>query len=94
MATEIKVPKSIRRQAGFKLGEAVEFRVSGRSITIVPKRSADELQDEQEIRDPKVQATIKHGYDEFLAGKTRPIAEFFAERNEASAKRVRRRPGA
>jgi hypothetical protein len=45
------------------------FRVSDRSITIVPKRSADELQDEQEIRDPKVHAIIKHGYEEFLAGR-------------------------
>jgi len=92
--TEIKVPKSIRRKAGFKPGDQVEFQVSDRSITIVPKLSPDELQDEREIRYPKIRAAIKQGHEEFLAGKTRPIAEFFAERNMPSAKRIRRRPGA
>lgn len=38
--TEITVPKSIRRKAGFKPGEQVEFRVSDRAITIVPKLPA------------------------------------------------------
>ena len=87
--TEITVPKSIRRKAGFKTGDRVEFRVSGRSITIVPKLSADELEDEREVRDPKVRAIIKDGREEFLAGKSRPIEEFFAER-AARAKRTRR----
>ena len=50
---EITVPRSVRRKAGFKPGDRVEFRVSGRSITIVPKLSADELEDEREINDPK-----------------------------------------
>ncbi len=36
--TEIIVPRSIRRQAGIKAGDEVEFRVSGRVISIVPKR--------------------------------------------------------
>lgn len=77
---EITVPKSVRRKAGFKPGDRVEFRVSGRSITIVPKLSADELEDEREINDPKVRAIIKQGWQEYLAGKSRPIEEFFAER--------------
>jgi AbrB family looped-hinge helix DNA binding protein len=92
--TEITVPKSIRRKAGMKPGDQVEFSVSGGVINITPKLSPDELQDEREIRDPKVRATIRQGYEEFLAGKTRPMAEFLADRNARSAKRPRRRSGA
>jgi AbrB family looped-hinge helix DNA binding protein len=92
--TEITVPKSVRRKAGFKPGDRVEFKVSDRTITIVPKLSSDELQDEREIRDPKIRATIRQGYKEFLAGKTRPIEEFFAERAARKARRTRRQPGA
>ena len=38
--TEITVPKSVRRKAGMKPGDRLEFRVSGRTITIVPKSAA------------------------------------------------------
>ena len=31
---EVVVPRSIRRQAGFKAGDRLEFQASGRSITI------------------------------------------------------------
>lgn len=92
--TEITVPKSVRRKAGFKPGDRVEFQVSDRTITIIPKRSPDELQDEREIRDPKIRAIIREGYEEFLAGKTRPIEELFAARAMRNAKRKRRQPGA
>jgi len=77
--SEITVPKSIRRKAGFRTGDRVEFRVSGRSITIVPKLSPDELEDEREVRDPKVRAIIKEGWEEFLAGKSRPARALLAE---------------
>ena len=78
--TEITVPKSIRRKAGLKAGDQVEFQVSGRTITIVPKLTPDEIQDEREIRDPKVRATIRKSYEDVVAGKSRgPIQEFFAE---------------
>jgi AbrB family looped-hinge helix DNA binding protein len=80
--TEITVPKSIRRKAGIKPGDQFEFSVSGRVINIVPKLSPDELQDEREIRDPKVRAAIGKSYQEFLAGKSRPIQELFAERTK------------
>ena len=70
--SEITVPKSIRRKAGIKPGDRFDFSVSGRVINIIPKLSLDELQDEREIRDPKVRAAITEGYKEFLAGKTRP----------------------
>ncbi len=41
---ELVVPKSVRRKAGIKNGDAVEFKVSGRVISILPKApmAADE----------------------------------------------------
>jgi AbrB family looped-hinge helix DNA binding protein len=89
--TEITVPRSIRRKAGIKAGDRVEFSVSGRVIKISPKLSPDELQDEREIRDPKIRASIKKSYQEFLAGKSRPIQELFAERAARTTKPRRRR---
>jgi AbrB family looped-hinge helix DNA binding protein len=88
--TEITVPKSVRRKAGFKPGDQVEFKVSGKAITIVPKLTPDEIQDEQEIRDPKIRASIRKSYEEFLAGKSRPIQELFAERARTTRRRRRR----
>jgi len=85
--SEITVPKSIRRKAGFKPGDRVEFQVSDRSITIVPKLTPDEIQDERDIRDPKIKAAIRQSYEEFLAGKSRPIEEFFAERASGRSRR-------
>jgi AbrB family looped-hinge helix DNA binding protein len=89
--TEITVPKSIRRQAGFKPGDRVEFQVSDRSITIVPKLTPDEIQDEREMRDPKIRAAIRKSHEEFLAGKSRPIQELFSERAARTTGRKRRR---
>jgi bifunctional DNA-binding transcriptional regulator/antitoxin component of YhaV-PrlF toxin-antitoxin module len=59
--TEITVPRSIRLKAGIKPGEQVEFSVSGRTTNITPKLSGDEIQDEREIRDPKVRGAIRDG---------------------------------
>jgi AbrB family looped-hinge helix DNA binding protein len=77
--TEITVPKSIRRKAGIKPGDRVEFSVSGRVINIIPKPSPDELQDERDIRDPKIRAAIRKSHEEFLAGKSRPAEQLLAE---------------
>jgi bifunctional DNA-binding transcriptional regulator/antitoxin component of YhaV-PrlF toxin-antitoxin module len=88
----IVVPDAIRRKAGLRSGDQIEFKVSGRVINITPKLSPDELQDERELRDPKIRAAIRKSYEEFLAGKSRPIHEFFAERAERTTRR--RRPSA
>jgi AbrB family looped-hinge helix DNA binding protein len=78
--TEITVPKSIRRKAGIKPGDKVEFSVSGRVISIIPKLSPDEIQDETEFRDPKVRAAIRKSSQEFESGESRPAEELFAVR--------------
>ena len=60
-------------------------------MTIVPKLTPDEIEDEREIRDPKIRAFIREGYHEFLAGKSRPIEELLAERAARGSKRARRK---
>ena len=90
----VVVPPAVLRRAGFKRGQDLEVKASGGVVTIMPKLTPDELQDEREIRDPKIRAAIRKGHEEFLAGKTRPIEEFFAERAARERKRARRLPGA
>ena len=36
---QIVVPDAVRRKAGLRVGQPVEFRVSGQEITIVPKNA-------------------------------------------------------
>lgn len=42
ITTPIVIPEAVRRKAGLRRGEKVEFRVSGRAITIVPEESSRE----------------------------------------------------
>ena len=65
--------------------------VSGREIKIIPKLSPGEIQDEREIRDPKIRASIRKSHEEFLAGKSRPIQELFAGRAARATRRRRRK---
>jgi AbrB family looped-hinge helix DNA binding protein len=54
--TPLVVPPAVRRQAGLKSGDRLEFRVSGRVITILPKPpTADDEYTAAERR------TIDHG---------------------------------
>jgi AbrB family looped-hinge helix DNA binding protein len=73
--TEIIVPKSIRRKAGFKPGEQVEFKVSDRTITIVPKRTSEEREDYLEAHDPGVQEAISESNADIAAGRTKSAEE-------------------
>lgn len=73
--TEIIVPKSIRRKAGFKPGEQVEFKVSDRTITIVPKRTSEEQEDYLEMHDPAVREVISESNADIVAGRTKPAGE-------------------
>ena len=65
--TALIVPPSVRRKAGLKAGDRVEFRVSGGLITIVPKPPTpdDEYTPEQrriiDARLAKADEDIKHG---------------------------------
>lgn len=82
------VSPAMRRKAGFKNGQKLEVKVSEGVITIVPKLTPHETEDEREIRDPKIRAAIRKGYQDFLDGKALPIEEIIARR----AARARKRP--
>jgi bifunctional DNA-binding transcriptional regulator/antitoxin component of YhaV-PrlF toxin-antitoxin module len=75
--TPLVVPPSVRRQAGLKRGQEVEFKVSGGVITILPKLPAadDEYAPEQRrMIDAQLEAAEKgpfygpfHTADEMIA---------------------------
>ena len=54
-------------------------------IPIVGIMGAGELEDYLELQDPKVREHIRKSHSEFIAGKSRPIADFLSHRS-ASAK--------
>ena len=87
--SELVVPRSVRRRAGLKSGQEVEFKVSGGVINIVPKlpSAADEYTPAQrrviDARLAKAEADIK-------AGRISPAfsnhQEFTAALHEAATK--------
>lgn len=60
-------------------------------IPVAGLMDADELEDYLEVRDPKVREHIRKSHKEFLAGKSRPIEEFLAERAARQVGRPKRR---
>src|SRR5712691_8832629 len=62
--TDLVVPKSVRRRAGIKPGDRLEFRVSGGIINIIPKLpSVDEYTPEQRrVIDAELQEAAKGPY--------------------------------
>jgi bifunctional DNA-binding transcriptional regulator/antitoxin component of YhaV-PrlF toxin-antitoxin module len=67
----LTVPPEVQRQAGIKTGDRLEFRVSGRIITILPElpTAADEYTPEQrKILD----AQLAEGLDDIRKGRVSP----------------------
>jgi len=61
-------------------------------IPIAGLMDADELEDYLELRDPKVQRTIKQSAQDVRAGRTRPATSLLAEITKAdAAKKTKRR---
>jgi AbrB family looped-hinge helix DNA binding protein len=67
--TPLVVPPAVRRRAGIKSGDKVEFRVSGQVITILPK--SETVEDEYT---PAERRAIDHGIalseKQYAAGKS------------------------
>jgi PHD/YefM family antitoxin component YafN of YafNO toxin-antitoxin module len=61
-------------------------------IPVIGIMDADELEDYLELQDPKIREHIRKSHEEFLAGKSRPIDEFLAERAGRKREPVRRKP--
>lgn len=67
--SELVVPRSVRRKAGIKTGDRVEFRVSGGVINIVPKlpSASDEYTPAQRRA---IDVRLKRALDEVKKGHT------------------------
>jgi bifunctional DNA-binding transcriptional regulator/antitoxin component of YhaV-PrlF toxin-antitoxin module len=67
--SEIVVPRSVRRKAGFKTGDRLQFRASGGVITILPElpTTSDEYTPEQRR---VIDARLQKSEDEFKNGRT------------------------
>lgn len=63
-------------------------------IPIAGIMSADEMEDYLELQDPKVREHIRKSHQEFLAGKSRPLDAFLAERAAQKKGRAKQRPKA
>ena len=65
--TPLTVPDQVRRRAGFKPGDKVEFKVSAGMVTILPTSSpADDADD---ILTPEESALVKKAEREMRQGK-------------------------
>lgn len=63
-------------------------------IPIAGLMDIDEFEDYLELQDPKVRAHIRKSNEEYLAGKSRPAAEFLKELQQEAERKARRRRGA
>jgi bifunctional DNA-binding transcriptional regulator/antitoxin component of YhaV-PrlF toxin-antitoxin module len=67
--TPLVVPSAVRRKAGFKSGEEIEFRASGGVITIIPKLpNADDEYTPAQRR--IIDARLAEGLADIKAGRT------------------------
>lgn len=88
--TPLVVPSAVRRQAGLKSGQEIEFKVSGGVISIRPKlrHATDEYTPEQrriiDTRLTEADADIKAGR---VSKAFSDPAEFIADLKRESAKR-------
>ncbi|SRR5579883_832038 len=93
--TPLVVPSTVRRKAGFKSGEELEFRASGGVITIVPKlpTADDEYTPEQrgviDARLSKAEDDIEAGrvHGPFTAKKAAALIERLAKQRRPKAKK-------
>ena len=86
-------------KARINLGQVVKrvhvnkeyFILEKDGIPVAGILDADELEDYLELRDPKIQRTIKQSSRDVLAGRTRPAAALLAEFRRAARKKNPRR---
>jgi hypothetical protein len=97
--TPLVVPPAVRREAGFKRGQEIEFKVSAGVISIRPKlpTANDEYTSEQRRM---VDAQLAEGLDDVKAGRLRGpfsshkefIASLHKEAKNLSSKKTKRPP--
>jgi bifunctional DNA-binding transcriptional regulator/antitoxin component of YhaV-PrlF toxin-antitoxin module len=68
--TPLVVPDRVRREAGFKTGDRVEFKVSRGAVTILPKPLvAHDLDDALTAAEVKI---VRRGEAQLKRGKSKP----------------------
>jgi bifunctional DNA-binding transcriptional regulator/antitoxin component of YhaV-PrlF toxin-antitoxin module len=95
--TPLVAPTSVRRRAGLKSGDKLEFRVSGGVITILPKPAAGDISDEntpaqRELIDRAIAEgleDIKHGR---LQGPFSSHKEFITSLHQEARKLNAKKP--
>jgi bifunctional DNA-binding transcriptional regulator/antitoxin component of YhaV-PrlF toxin-antitoxin module len=66
--TPLTVPDQVRRRAGFKPGDKVEFKVSGGMVTILPKLPL--IHDTDDTLKPAEAKKVRHALKQVRGGKT------------------------
>jgi bifunctional DNA-binding transcriptional regulator/antitoxin component of YhaV-PrlF toxin-antitoxin module len=66
--TPLTVPDQVRRRAGFKPGDKVEFRVSGGMVTILPKLPL--AYESDDTLTPAEATKVRHALKQVREGKT------------------------
>jgi len=64
--TPLVVPPAVRRRAGFKSGDKLEFKVAGGVVTILPRQDADD------ILTPEEGKTVRRGEAQLKRGESKP----------------------
>lgn len=86
--SELVVPRSVRRRAGFKSGQKVEFKVSGGVINIVPKLPvADDEYTPAQRR--TIDARLRQARKGPYCGPFDSVDEMLASMKEKKAKALR-----
>jgi bifunctional DNA-binding transcriptional regulator/antitoxin component of YhaV-PrlF toxin-antitoxin module len=91
--TPLVVPPAVRRLAGLKSGDKLEFKVSGRVITILPKPSIAEDEYTPEAR-RAIDRAIAQSEKQYAAGKSYGPFETAAEAIASLNANLRRRAAA
>jgi bifunctional DNA-binding transcriptional regulator/antitoxin component of YhaV-PrlF toxin-antitoxin module len=68
--TPLVVPDRVRREAGFKTGDRVEFKVSRGAVTILPKPPVSK--DSDDILTPAEAKIVRRGEAQLKRGKSKP----------------------
>lgn len=64
----LTVPERVRRRAGFKPGDRLEFKASAGVVTIVPRSTKDP----DEMLTPKQAKRLRQSLKQMRQGKTQP----------------------
>ncbi len=70
--TPLVVPDRVRREAGFKTGDRVEFKVSRGAVTILPKPPVGKKSDDSLT--PAEAKIVRRGETQLKHGKSKPWA--------------------